>query len=152
MKSKRNQKLKDIADELKRMFHERGITLKYWKLAKSGSCYLYFPCLTDMGQVRIGDHEERSKYGYRWQIRTDLEEMQKVNTNKRHNQYYYSSENLEGAVDHMTNYYNKIKERKKDCNIKNDQMNGLARTVLKAIIQSCDVPDSWTELCKDKDE
>ena len=61
-----------------------------------------------MGKCRFGDHNERSRYGYRWQIRTDIEEPY-VSKGKGHKQFFFPAAKLEDAAEKMIQYYNAIR-------------------------------------------
>lgn len=79
--------------------------------AASGSCYLKFEDQR-MGKLRIGDHEERKQYGYRWQIRTDIK-LPCVDQQKGHRRFFYPPSHLDQAVIHISNYHDKILAAKK---------------------------------------
>lgn len=97
---------KEIANTLRGLLKSKGILTNKVHNAGSGSCYISFHD-EEMGQCRVGNHEEKGRLGYRWQIRLDLGEK-RVSKNKGHSQFYYPSNDLESAVNHMVNYYNKI--------------------------------------------
>ena len=71
---------------------EAGFQTTVISVAQTGSCYVAFDDLR-MGKIRFGDHNERERYGYRWQIRTDLR-LPKENTAKGHKRFFYPSDKL----------------------------------------------------------
>lgn len=77
-------------------------------VARSGSTYIKFSN-SRVGKLRIGDHKERSRYAYRWQIRVDLEGT-KVKNDKGHKQFFYGIDLLEEFVRHILNYAAKCPE------------------------------------------
>ena len=85
------------------------IDLNIVTVAESGSIYLEFDDFR-MGKVRIGDHDERKRYGYKWQIRTDMDEIL-IDKQKGHNRFFYPAVRVRGAAHHMSNYLKKIKEK-----------------------------------------
>jgi len=95
-----------IMRELRKALDRNGIKTVVYKIAQSGSIYIKFEN-TKMGSLRIGDHQERSKYAYRWQIRTDLEEYQLVDE-KGHKQFMYPSSKINDLIGHISNYYRKV--------------------------------------------
>ena len=92
----------DIALALLEKIHQAGLKAKIFKVAKSGSVYIHFAD-SRMGKVRVGTHNERERYGYRWQIRLDVVTPFTIN-DKGHKQFFYSAFDLQPAVDHMIAY------------------------------------------------
>lgn len=66
---------------------------------RSTSIYIHFRA-TDH-KLRIGDHNERSRYGYKWQLRTDNGPIDR----KKFSIYHT---NVEALVSHFINYYKKV--------------------------------------------
>lgn len=97
---------KDIFNRIERMLRIAKIELKILKVADTGSCYCYFENKQYLGKLRIANHREREKYGYRWQVRTDINKP-KVVENKGHKQYFYDQNNLHELVNHIINYNRK---------------------------------------------
>lgn len=96
--------MNDLRDRLE----AAGLRTDVVSRAATGSRYLRFE-VEEMGKIRIGDHSERERYGYRWQIRTDISEP-RVDETKGHRRFFYPSTALDEAVRHMVNYYRKIKK------------------------------------------
>ncbi len=75
-------------------------------VAISGSCYVKFkePLLRSL---RIGDHNGRKKYRYKWNLRHDCEQQR---TEKDGNvvRYHFPASQVKNMVQHMTNYLAKI--------------------------------------------
>lgn len=99
-----------IMKALIRGLKKKGIEAKVFKKAVSGSCYMHFKDQR-MGKCRIGDHNERSRYGYRWQIRADISNPFE-DSSKGHRQFYYPFTGVSDAIERMTRYYNTINGRK----------------------------------------
>lgn len=102
--------LKETTKQLQNMLKEAGIKTSIITEAKTGSTYVEFKDRPYMGKLRVGDHNERKRYGYRWQIRTDITESY-IDKSKGHAQYFYAACDLEAAVKHIVNYNNAV-ERK----------------------------------------
>jgi hypothetical protein len=97
----------ELANTLKGLLKKEGIDIHNINQAASGSCYIKFYD-DELGQCRVGNHEELGRLGYRWHVRSDLKEKY-VDKKKGHNQFVYPSNDLEGLVRHIRNYLNKIK-------------------------------------------
>ena len=96
-----------LMKQLRDLLLEEGLKTKVVSVAKSGSCYVAFHDVR-MGKIRIGNHNERERYGYRWQIRHDAKAFQ-ILKEKGHKQFIYPPTMLEDAVAHMKNYHAKIR-------------------------------------------
>jgi hypothetical protein len=72
-------------------------------ISQRGSCYFEFTELPQMGKVRVGDHNERGRYGYRWQIRLDKEGHWE-DTTKAHKRFFFGADSLDKAVARMVRY------------------------------------------------
>lgn len=72
-------------------------------IAAGGSCYFRFMD-ERMGKCRVGDHNERQRYGYKWQMRSDIDKAY-VDSSKGHKQFFYPSQDVDAAASHMINYY-----------------------------------------------
>jgi hypothetical protein len=93
----------------KRLIHdlkEKNITCFFnQKQSLHGSTYLRFSD-KGLGQLRIGNHPEKSKYGSKWHLRTDLKENKRVK-HKNHFSNIYSINNYGKLLMHIVNYYKK---------------------------------------------
>lgn len=96
----------DLMKELRTKLSKNDIVTEIIKITMGGSIYigLKYP---KMGKIRIGDHKERKKYAYRWQIRTDIKEYYVI-SDKGHNQYLYPPHEIDNLISHITNYYKKV--------------------------------------------
>jgi hypothetical protein len=83
-----------------------GLKLELITEAASGSCYLAFQgdSMNRMGKIRIGDHPERQCYGYRWQIRLDIDSAFE-DSSKGHRQFFYPATALDDAVAEMVSWW-----------------------------------------------
>lgn len=95
-----------VMAELRRRLLSVGLKTESICVAKGGSCYFKFED-ERMGKCRIGDHNERTRYGYRWQIRTDIVQAY-TSLEKGHKQFFVPAQKLDVAVAQMVNYYNAI--------------------------------------------
>jgi len=93
----------DIAEILLIELDKRGVEAYIIAAAASGSVYIGFKD-PRMGKLRISTHEERSRYGYRWQLRTDVK-VSYEDTIKGHKQFFYPADEYMRAIEHMENYY-----------------------------------------------
>ncbi len=99
---------KNLRDTLKK----NGVKLTFISRSfVTGSVYMEFD-MPEMGKLRIGDHNERERYGYRWQLRLDQKEDSMVVKRKGHKQFFYSVDNLDGMVSHILNYRAAILRRR----------------------------------------
>lgn len=97
-----------VMRKLRAMLDTRGVKTQVISSAKTGSTYLRFLTSdgredTRMGKIRIGDHAERQRYCFRWQIRLDIPESY-TDMQKNNPRFFYSPKRLMGAVNHMLQY------------------------------------------------
>lgn len=60
---------------LLKLMYDAGLKPVFFKKAASGSMYIKFG--TDIGgSLRIGDHQQRTRYAYRWNLRKDVEKVE----------------------------------------------------------------------------
>ena len=71
----------------------------YHKAVTSDSVYIKFSN-PKLGSLRISDHEGRSKYSYRWNLRSDLESY----VDKYQGRYYYNTGDIRNMIKHIRNY------------------------------------------------
>jgi len=87
-------------DKVRTVLSQHGIKTKIIAQARSDSQYLEITNKNlqkrKVGKIRIGDHPERSRYGYRWQIRTDIQEVY-PSMEKGHIQFFFPP----SQIDHM---------------------------------------------------
>lgn len=81
-----------------------GLEIQQDAESLNDSTYFSFPDAPHMGKIRVADHKELKKYGYRWQIRVDFKDKM-VNDAKGHRRFYYPANLLHEAVNHMLNYH-----------------------------------------------
>lgn len=83
-----------------------------YKVADTGSIYIHFQHL-GIGKLRIGDHPESIRYGYRWQLRID-----KLGTwmegRKGHKQFFFGRDKVENLIRHIMNYAMKVEKNSLD--------------------------------------
>lgn len=94
--------LKEVLNKLKDELNKEGIISEVVSIATTGSSYLRFPN-NDIGGLRIGDHPERRRYGYRWQLRTDIDKPY-IDRKKGHNQYFYPVTSIKELVNKIKQY------------------------------------------------
>lgn len=82
-----------------------------YHVSLNGSTYIKFDN-ANIGSLRISDHKEREKYGYRWNLRFDIKEKRIVD-DRKYKQYYYPLLMTEELCKHMINFDKKIEENKK---------------------------------------
>lgn len=104
-----------VMQRLRKRLKQMGIHTEIVTIAKSGSCYVRFVD-PRMGQIRIGDHNERKWYGYKWQIRLDLKQRY-TDQSKGHKRYFYPPSEIEEAARHMCNYQRVIKKNEGNKNV-----------------------------------
>jgi hypothetical protein len=91
---------------LREHLRDLGIETYVHKQTNNSSCYMGF---TDprIGMCRIGDHPERKRYGYRWNIRLDIKEPY-PDYSKGHKQFFFPSHMLENAARRIKKYHQAI--------------------------------------------
>jgi hypothetical protein len=95
-----------LAQRLRQELADLGIDTKIKTVASWGSVYI--TCDDErMGQIRVGDHDERERYGYRWQLRTDIHET-KVDTAKGHRQFFFPASDVKEMAFKMKAYQEAI--------------------------------------------
>lgn len=99
--------LESIAENLLFELGKARIKANIITIANTGSIYIRFKDKR-MGQIRIGDHNERKKYGYKWQLRTDIDKPYE-DYNKTHRRFFFPITQYKKAVDRMIRYHNSIK-------------------------------------------
>lgn len=108
-----NSRINKAVGKLTRLLAAANLPVEITAVAATGSTYLFFPKHPHMGKIRVGDHNERKRYGYRWQIRIDMNNKKKyVDKKKGHARYFYSDEALYDAVTHMIAYNRKAEASK----------------------------------------
>jgi len=85
-----------------------GLKPYIYVAAKSGSCYFRFEDVR-LRSLRIGTHNGRDKYRYKWNLRYDYD-IPAVKNDHGVTRYYYPHKDLLCMATHMSNYYRKIKE------------------------------------------
>ena len=99
-----SQAMRKLRKKLKKM----GIGTEVVARARTGSCYMKFD-LPQMGKCRFGDHNEKGRLGYRWQIRADISEPYE-DCSKGHRRFFYPTTMLTQAAQRMHRYYQTIIE------------------------------------------
>lgn len=97
-----------VCQLLQQKLFDAGLNTSIITEANTGSIYLEFED-GRMGKIRIGDHDERRAYGYRWQIRLDIK-FPYTDEQKKHKRFFYPPDRLNRCVAHMVNYH-KVIER-----------------------------------------
>lgn len=93
-------------DELRARLAAAGMETEVVSRAATGSVYLKFAD-DRMGKIRVGDHDERERYGYRWQIRGDIR-VPYVDDAKGHRRFFFPPTHLDVAVRRMIRYRDTI--------------------------------------------
>jgi hypothetical protein len=109
MSNDRRKKYIEVMTLIRRELLNVGIKTKVTSVALTGSCYFEFE-EPRMGKARVGDHNERERYGYRWQIRADIKTPYR-DLSKGHPRFFYPFDKLEVVIAHMINYHASIKKR-----------------------------------------
>lgn len=86
--------IKAILGKLK----DAGLRPYIFKEAKSGSVYIKFK-KNISGTLRISNHDERSRYSYRWNLRFDISKPYTID--KGHKCYYYPLNCIEEMITKM---------------------------------------------------
>lgn len=83
----------------------------YNKAKNTNSKYIKFRD-SRLGSLRISDHVGRSKYSYRWQIRTDIEHTMH-DVHKGNNVHIYAASDIDAFIKHIKSYKGAILHRTK---------------------------------------
>lgn len=89
-------KNKKVAGQLIEALKYYGIHAHVFHKATTGSVYVRFDN-ANIGSVRIGDHDGREKYRYRFNLRQDLTECKTENDNGIE-RYYFPAADIKSAV------------------------------------------------------
>jgi len=77
----------DVVSELLKKLREKGIGCYIWHRATTGSIYVRFDD-NRIGSVRIGDHEGKGRYKYKFNIRGDITESHSIVDNNIARHFY----------------------------------------------------------------
>jgi hypothetical protein len=83
--------------------HALGIRVKLHTEARTKSRYYTFPDCPGLGKLRVSNHEERSRYAYRWQLRLDSTGYRCL-AKKGHRQFIYGPDQIGKMAQHIHNY------------------------------------------------
>jgi len=101
------QLLENVTEDLLSELVKHRIKASIVSIAKTGSIYIKFK-EQRMGKIRIGGHNKRKRYGYKWQLRTDINEAFE-DYDKGHRRFFFPITQYKKAVDRMVSYHNSIK-------------------------------------------
>jgi hypothetical protein len=76
-------------------------------VSSHGSIYIKFKNLALLRTIRIGDHNGRFKYRYKWNLRSDILKSH-IEMDRWFERFYYTFEDTGKMVKDICNYYNKI--------------------------------------------
>ena len=85
-------------DNIFKKLQKAGLRPYIHAKAKSGSKYIKFKSFVN-GSLRIADHSQRSRYAYRWNLRSDINEY--ITKFKGHDCYYYPIEMVDDLIKHL---------------------------------------------------
>jgi hypothetical protein len=66
-----NRSFKPLAQQLIKELNQHDLGAYLWSAATTGSCYIRFAD-SRMCSIRIGDHDGREKYKYKFNLRSDI--------------------------------------------------------------------------------
>lgn len=83
----------------------------YKKSKNRGSVYIHFHGLPNNlnHKLRVSDHEERDRYGYKWQLR--LDGLRKIKNKKPQRRYF---ETIDELVESFDRYYLRVTQLNKE--------------------------------------
>lgn len=76
-----------------------GLKPRLHKVAMSGSAYIKFGSNIG-GSLRIGNHQQRSRYAYRWNLRADIKSIEHKDK-LGHNCHYYPFADFDHMIKDM---------------------------------------------------
>lgn len=94
-----------IADNLLQMLSTLDPYI-YYKAA-TGSIYIKFKC-SELGSIRISEHEGRKKYKYRWNLVLCGKDEYYCQMDRGCKRHYYPYKMIQDMVKHIKNYYGVI--------------------------------------------
>lgn len=97
-----------VAKDAMRRFKSHGIETYIYHVATTGSVYVKF---TDerLRSIRIGNHNGRSKYRYKWNLRSDVKRHYTENDRGATRFYFNMDTELPMFIQRVLQYYNTIK-------------------------------------------
>ena len=102
---------KNLAEEIIYFLEEAGLEpVLNNKSVTTNSFYIQFVD-PKLRSLRVSDHEGRSKYRYKWNLRLDIKDSY-TKLDNGVTRFYYSLKELPNMIQHMHNYLQKCKQRK----------------------------------------
>ena len=104
-------RFKYIAEQLIEKCKHAGMHPRIWHYATTGSVYIRFD-LKKMRSVRIGDHDGREVYRYKYNLRFDLEKnMFYRDLDNGIERFYYAFDRMDQLVDDLAKRHATLLER-----------------------------------------
>jgi len=98
----------DVISELFRKLRAVGLKPWIYTIAQTGSVYVKFAD-TRMRSLRIGDHNGREKYRYKWNLRFDVKDSFEE-TDRGVHRFYFAFSDIDGMVKRMKQYKEAIEQ------------------------------------------
>lgn len=89
----------------------KGFGLKKYYVAQTGSTYLRFRD-SRLRSVRVGDHDGREKYRYKWNLRSDIPSSFERN-DRTICRFYFTFNNISAFVKRVKEYHQDICKQEK---------------------------------------
>jgi hypothetical protein len=102
----------ELAKSIRSLLKNKGInTIVHTTSSTKRSVYVKFEN-NKIGSLRVSNHPSRSKYSYRWELRTDINEVNSERV-KNHNTWKYPEKDINKLVNHIVNYNKTIVNNQK---------------------------------------
>ena len=96
-----------IANNIVKELETNGVKSFIWHAATTGSVYIRFECV-NIGSIRIGDHDGRSKLRYKYNVRSDIKKSY-WDKEKGIFRFYISSKNWTDLIPEIVKRYNIVR-------------------------------------------
>lgn len=83
-------------------------------MSKYGTIYIAFKNNELLRQIRIGDHDGREKYKYKWNLRNDIPK-EFIDIDKGISRYYYTFFDVDKLINDIKNKYKQLQENNYVC-------------------------------------
>lgn len=83
----------------------------YCNAVTTDSYYIKFD-LDGMRSLRVSDHPGKAKYGYKWNLRSDITKSH-TNEEKGYKQFFYHVSDFKKMIEHMIRYKHYVEQKRK---------------------------------------
>lgn len=106
--------IKQAYRKLMKRLTNLGLKPYFYHHSKWGSYYIKFED-TRLRSVRVGDHDGRERYRYKWNLRSDLDKAD-IQMDKGCRRFYFPLSQIEGMANRIKKYHNTILKNEREEN------------------------------------